>query len=276
MYIDDFIASADKMPKIPAIVLELMQSFDDDNSCGDAIADKVAQDQVLTAKVLRLANSAKFGARRNIASVKDAVVFLGFNNIRTVVMASGVMSAFPAPKGLDINRYWQDCFVIAELSKWLVNKLPPARRVNPDMAYTCGMIHNIGELLVHTALDQLTDAARIDVPEPTPDNYDYPAMGAALAECWQFPIVVVAGIRGQQEELIDLEEGDGGVLAVLIHLAKYVQMAQQARHDGGSPEDILKAIPQQLPDFLGIQKVDVVEDFEQTLSLIEGLDSLLS
>lgn len=276
MYIDDFIASADKMPKIPAIVLELMQSFDDDNACGDAIADKVAQDQVLTAKVLRLANSAKFGARRNIASVKDAVVFLGFNNIRTVVMASGVMSAFPAPKGLDINRYWQDCFVIAELCKWLVNKLPPARRVNPDMAYTCGMIHNIGELLVHTALDQLTDAARADVPEPTPDNYDYPAMGAALAECWQFPIVVVAGIRGQQEELIDLEEGDGGVLAVLIHLAKYVQMAQQAQQDGGSAEDLLKAIPEQLPDFLSIQKVDVVEDFEQTLSLIEGLDSLLS
>jgi hypothetical protein len=87
---------------------------------------------------------------------------------------------------------------------------------------------------------------------------------------------VVAGIRGQQEELIDLEEGDGGVLAVLIHLAKYVQMAQQARHDGGSPEHILKAIPEQLPDFLGIQKVDVVENFEQTLSLIEGLDSLLS
>lgn len=276
MYIDDFIASAEKMPKIPAIVLELMQSFDDDNACGDAIADKVAQDQVLTAKVLRLANSAKFGARRNIASVKDAVVFLGFNNIRTVVMASGVMSAFPAPKDLDINRYWQDCFVIAELCKWLVNKLPPARRVNPDMAYTCGMIHNIGELLVHTALDQLTDAARTDVPEPTPDNYDYPAMGAALAECWQFPVVVVAGIRGQQEELIDLEEGDGGVLAALIHLAKYVQMAQQAHLDGDSAGDIFKAIPEQLPSYLGIKTPDIVENFEQTLSLIEGLDGLLT
>lgn len=276
MYIDDFIASADKMPKIPAIVLELMQSFDDDNACGDAIADKVAQDQVLTAKVLRLANSAKFGARRNIASVKDAVVFLGFNNIRTVVMASGVMSAFPAPKGLDINRYWQDCFVIAELCKWLVNKLPPARRVNPDMAYTCGMIHNIGELLVHTALDQLSDSDRADVPEPTPDNYDYPAMGAALAECWQFPVVVVAGIRGQQEELEDLEGDDGGVLAVLIHIAKYIQLAQQAHINGDSAEALLKAIPAALPEYLGVAQADIVGDFEQTLGLIEGLDNLLS
>lgn len=84
------IENAQKLPNIPKVVQELIESFNDENVNTEAIANKISADQVLTAKVLRAANSAHYGGHRKVASVNDAVLILGFNAVRTLVLASGL------------------------------------------------------------------------------------------------------------------------------------------------------------------------------------------
>jgi HD-like signal output (HDOD) protein len=104
-------------------------------------------DQALTAKVLRLANSAHYGASRSIANTNDAIALLGFNTLRTMVLALGVTSSFKAPKGFDMNAFWKQSFAIGELSKWVTQYIPEA---NIEPAFTCGMLNSIGSLLIRT------------------------------------------------------------------------------------------------------------------------------
>ena len=74
-----------------------MQSFQDDDVDVDEISKKVAMDQALTAKVLRLANSAHYGASRSVANTNDAIVLLGFNTLRTMGFSLWCNQFFQGP-----------------------------------------------------------------------------------------------------------------------------------------------------------------------------------
>ncbi len=79
-----------QLPSLPAVVTELLESFEDEHANAGAIAHKIAQDQALAAKVLRVANSSFYGLRGKVVTVQDAMVVLGFRNVRPLVMAAGV------------------------------------------------------------------------------------------------------------------------------------------------------------------------------------------
>ena len=94
MELNYLIDNAQRLPNIPQVVRELMESFGDDDINTDVIVKKISADQVLTAKLLRVANSAYYGGNRKIGSVNDAVFLLGFNAVRTLVLAAGITGAF--------------------------------------------------------------------------------------------------------------------------------------------------------------------------------------
>ncbi len=121
MDLKNLIDNAQKLPNIPKVVQELIESFGDENINNEAIAKKISADQVLTAKVLRAANSAHYGGNRKVGSVSDAVFVLGFNAVRTLVLASGMTGAFKAPEGFDLPAI--ECVQVVRptksLSMWL-------------------------------------------------------------------------------------------------------------------------------------------------------------
>jgi hypothetical protein len=88
-----FEQASGRLPMVPKVVQELIESFHKTDINIDEISDKVGHDQVLTARVLRLANTARFGGSRRVGSLDDAVVLLGFDNLRILVIASGITGA---------------------------------------------------------------------------------------------------------------------------------------------------------------------------------------
>lgn len=100
MDLKNLVDNAQKLPNIPKVVQELIESFGNENIKNEEIAKKVSADQVLTAKVLRAANSAHYGGNRKVGSVSDAVFVLGFNAVRTLVLASGMTGRLKRQKVL--------------------------------------------------------------------------------------------------------------------------------------------------------------------------------
>ena len=97
MSMDRLFDKIKQLPTIPQLLHELMQSFSDENARIDQIAGKIAMDQVISVKVLRVANSAALRRGNDVTSIEQAAVRLGFNRLRSVVVASGIIGTFKAP-----------------------------------------------------------------------------------------------------------------------------------------------------------------------------------
>jgi HD-like signal output (HDOD) protein len=148
----EVIANLHQLPTLPLVVQEVIASFND--SCLDTttLAHKISLDQGLSARVLRVANSSFYGLPRKVGSIQDAVIVLGFDSVRSLVLSAGMIKTFPAtPYSLfDRNAYWRRCFRVAVFSKAVAKCL----RVEQPLAFTAGMFHDVGLLVLDLCIPQ--------------------------------------------------------------------------------------------------------------------------
>jgi HD-like signal output (HDOD) protein len=261
------------MPNIPKVVQDLIQSFGNDDVSSDEVAEKLSKDQSMTAKVLRMANSSKYGGHRNIGSVSDAVVLLGFNALRTMVLASGLTSAFPTPEGFNIKGFWIKSFTVASMSKWLATHVPDT---DAEIAFTCGMIHDIGGLLTHILVNE--EALEIDrVVEKGADRiemedsrlgFNFTEAGAELANRWKFPEEIVDGIKHQLQPQVS--EDDYKNLAGIVYIAKYLFENKDTEES-----ELVANFPSEHGKALGMDMVAVLANLKEVQALDSGIDELL-
>ena len=114
-----------KLPTVPKIVQKLIESFNADNIPSTEIAQQIASDPALSAKLLRLANSAYFHVSRTVGTVDDALRMLGFVMVRNLVLSSGMVAAFRNTPGINLPRFWRYTLYTACTARW---HFPCARR----------------------------------------------------------------------------------------------------------------------------------------------------
>ncbi|HEX5125883.1 MAG TPA: HDOD domain-containing protein, partial [Rhodocyclaceae bacterium] len=105
--VDKLFASVPHLPSIPKVVQALIVSLNDDEADLSSLVNQVKQDQSLSARVLRLANSSYYGASYKIGAIEDAITLIGLNALRTLVIASGVAGAFVKVEGIDLKAFWR-------------------------------------------------------------------------------------------------------------------------------------------------------------------------
>ncbi|MBN1577666.1 MAG: HDOD domain-containing protein [Chitinispirillaceae bacterium] len=144
-----FIEQIDNLPALPAIVTRLMQVVNSPDTSADDAAKLIQKDPALTTKMLRLANSAFYGIPRSISSVSSAVVILGFNTIRSLVLSASVMKMFSSSHqpAIDKNRFWKHSIVCAIAAKAIVRQFINVRMMDPESAFCAGILHDIGKLI---------------------------------------------------------------------------------------------------------------------------------
>tara|TARA_R110002126_G_scaffold8953_25_gene41209 strand:+ start:569 stop:1381 length:813 start_codon:yes stop_codon:yes gene_type:complete len=227
------IEQATNLPNIPEVVQKLIASINDDDASTDKLATIINSDQAITAKVLRLANSVHFGRQRKVGSVKDALVVLGRDTLRTLVLSIGLVSSLKAPATFDLKAYWRRSFMLANRAKWLAK----LNKVDAEVAYTCGLLHGIGEYLIHimepelakTIDQQVEGGAARRKTQLELFGYDYTMAGSELAKYWKFPHEIADAILWQQQPA-----GSGALLpyATLLYLARYMLYYQQQVTEG--------------------------------------------
>lgn len=273
MNLADLFDHGQSLPNIPKVVQELIETFNQADFDMDEIAKKISLDPVLTAKVLRLANCAHYGVSRTISSTADASVLLGFSTLRTLVLASGITGAMQSPEGFDRKAFWQDNFAVAATAKWMA----PYCKINPETAFTCGMLHSIGELLIRLVIPSESKKIQAAVDaggklaevENAMLGYNYAEVGAELAKRWKFPEEIVHGIRHHTSgDLADLDEP----LAGLTHLALYVHTSHK---QALSTQELLDGFPMEVAKSINMDVEQALSDLESTDGIESGMDTLL-
>ncbi|MFM5087309.1 HDOD domain-containing protein [Aeromonas media] len=275
MSMDRLFGKIKQLPTIPQLLHELMQSFNDENARIDEIAAKIAMDQVISVKVLRMANSAALRRGNEVTSIEQAVIRLGFNRLRSVVVASGIISSFKAPPGFDKHRFWTQTFQVATIARTLAQQ---TKAVDPESAFTCALIHNIGELLIQSTLPEEAGLINLAIEKGSSRveaqremlGYDYAQLGAELAKRWNLSASFVDAIA---QQLDPLSHDPVSKEAVLIRLAVFVSFAW---HAGVPAQTIIARFPKPLADQLGLDPTTLADQLEQLHEQGNALADLLT
>ena len=274
MEISDLLEQTDKLPNVPEVVRELVQALNDPDADYNLIAEKVAKDQTLSLKILRLVNSAHFGLTRKVSTIDEAVVILGMDKLNTLVIASGMANSASDVDGLDMREFWSDSFMVASIAQWLALR---SDTVQADVAFTAGVIYNIGRLLLHLAapnrakaihtLVKETKASRV-AAETERLGFTSQDAGKALLDMWKLPEELGIAIK-QYKRPYTYEVPSP--LSAILNLANYINGAITDKRE---IDEVIVFMPKKVIQLAGL-KVEILDEVEGVLNMESGLDGLI-
>ncbi|MEO8836826.1 MAG: HDOD domain-containing protein [Caldimonas sp.] len=227
-FINDIAAGKVELPTIPAVVQKLIVALRNPEVDARQIGDALSKDPILSAKVLRLANSSFFGGQRSMASIDAAVALIGIAALNRLIVACGVSGAFTEVPGIDLPTFWRDALVAATAAHKVASRID----AEAEEAYICGLLHATGHLILCKTYPEIADlvftgfavvrGAELAAIERDNFGIDHPAAGALWVETIGFPQSVVETIRKAAEPLaptdsaLDLALRSACVLAAAV------------------------------------------------------------
>jgi putative nucleotidyltransferase with HDIG domain len=224
---EELLAALRDLPALPSVVLELVESLGHEELSGAQYAAKISRDQALAAKTLRLANSSFYGRGRQVRSVAEAIGVLGLRTVRAVVTAAGLAGSFRRHAGFDHDAFWRHSIGSALCAQGLAGEL---RRDDADLAFTVGLLHDIGRLALASAFAPAYAEAerwRRDKDCPTSEaeravlGIDHAEVGGLIARQWNFAPAIVDAIREHHAPPADA----GLTLTGIAHVADAIAHA---------------------------------------------------
>ena len=270
MDINELLAQKDKLPNVPEVVKELIQVLSDDKANLDTIAKKVAKDPTLSVKILRMVNSSYYGLPRKVDSIDEAIVRIGFERLKVLVISSGLSGSVTGEvEGLDIKRFWNESFEMGEICKIIAKK---TSAVDANVAFTAGIISNIGRLLLHLTTPNRAKAVQALVDEGGSRNaaeldrfqFTSPQAGAALLELWHLPTDLCIAVLQQRAPL---DHARPSPLSAVICMAEQMM---SARKKGATAKDIVDAVSFPLVALAGVK--DGLGDIAEQVVALETMN----
>jgi putative nucleotidyltransferase with HDIG domain len=209
-----------EVPTLPAIVMQALKILQNPESDARAVERVIVHDPAISAKILRVANSAFFGFSRRVGTIADAVRVLGFANVQGMLISVGAFDAFRTER-LNLVDFWKHSIATATAARFLSSKV----RCSGDEAFMAGILHDIGKLIFavqaeasyQRVLDlQKGSAISSLTAERTMFEFTHPEVGQMVAERWDLPARYVAAIAHHHAPA---DAGDERVFCTLIGLA---------------------------------------------------------
>ncbi len=195
------IASIQDLPSIPDVVLRIMSMVLKDDTDVGKVSALIRDDATLSARVLKIVNSAYFATTvKEITSIRQAVVRLGFAEIYRLCLSVGVARVFEGRKStLNHRLFWKQSLLVALAAKYLGTKFEGAKDDDYETAYTAGLLSNIGFFLMEQFLHELYKLTQeqVEATGKTPFEIEnklfginHGEIGGELLKRWNLPPVV--------------------------------------------------------------------------------------
>lgn len=191
------------LPSFPALYVEVVNELAAAEPSIERIAEIVAQDPGMTAKMLQLVNSAMFGLARRISDPAEIVQFLGTGTVRSLVLSVHVFSCFDhAAKGFSIEEFWRHSLRSAALARMICQQVGVESAVAED-AYLAGMLHDVGALMLASRRPEpYEQAAHLAAQRKAPLHEveteifgaTHAGVGAYLLGLWGLPAPIVEAV----------------------------------------------------------------------------------
>lgn len=193
---ESILARLDELPTLPSIVYELSRVINDPMSSTNDVEKIMANDMSLTAKVLKLVNSAYYSIPGGVSSLSRAIAYIGFDTVNQLVLGASILKALETkgPQRFDMNEFWKHAIGVGIASETI------AKFVNHPTAsdlFTCGLVHDMGKVALYTIeqeamLSIVTKASEGGMTycdaEAALDICPHTKIGQMLSAKWKLPI----------------------------------------------------------------------------------------
>jgi putative nucleotidyltransferase with HDIG domain len=194
--IEQIVSKTSDLPTIPAAALKVMRETQSSSASAASVARIIVTDQALSARVLRLANSAFYGLSRKISDMPEAVVVLGMKSVKNLALVAGTYPWMKRPLTgycLGPEEMWRHAFGCAAAAQ-IVARM--SRKCSEDLVFTAGLLHDIGKVALSVWLENKMGAILLyagreeisfDEAERRVLGYDHCQVGFHLATSWNLP-----------------------------------------------------------------------------------------
>ncbi len=273
---------------MPAVAVRLLELTADEKASVAEVVSLISSDPSLTARLLQLVHRADVGVHGEVKSIERAVVLLGFEAVRSAVLAISVFQSFGsvserrAPH-FSRDDFWKHCVATACCAELLAAALAGGaggRRSpgfpDPSEAFICGLLHDLGKIALETILPksfsrvvEASDLLRGNIAdvERTIIGLDHMVVGKRLAERWSLPTVVrdCAWLHGQSPQALPANV----IQPRMVNLITLADMLVREQHLGYSGNYTFSVSRQSLLEAIGLTPLQVTEAMERLVQQIE-------
>ncbi len=258
----------EELPTLPAVAVQVLELAADETAGAAELAALVAADPALASRILQLVHRADAGVRGEVESVERAVVLLGFEAVRSAVLAITIFqtvgAANPATgctSPFSREEFWKHCLAVACCAELLAEQMPtsPSNGADPATAFLCGLLHDLGKIALDTMLPKsfgrVVEAAELlrgniaDI-ERSVIGVDHLVAGKRLCEQWNLPAVIrdCAWLHGQLPATLPATVK----VPRLVNLITLADQLVREQHLGYSGNYTFTIPRQELADALGL------------------------
>ncbi len=241
------------LPTPPIVFHQIQKVMNDPNVSATHVAAILAEDPAMSVKVLKLTNSAFYGLAREIDSVKHAVVIVGLDAIKNLVLSASVLDMF---KGKEIDqefheKHWRHSLATGFCCRILAKKLRSRGMISPDSAFSSGLLHDIGKIVISMFLpnecqlvknerENDTQSADYEIEEKVL-GYNHAQIGGILAMQWKLPSLLGESISfHHQPQLSEAQNPTPYIVNIANHIAKMTFYERDEKHLIGTLDPQIK------------------------------------
>ena len=275
------LSSIKSLPTLPVVANNVIKLTQNPDSTAFEIAEAISQDQSLASKVLKTANSAYYGFPRKITTINYAIVVLGLNNIKNIVLSNAVMGQFPKKAQnllFDREDFWKHSLLCGIFSKKISEHMGIK---NSEEIFMCGLLHDFGKLILDTFFQeefiqalQLAEESRLTLMEAENRifGFNHSGVGALLLRKWSLPPSLVKSVEFHHspEESLNAFRA-----ASIVHVSDYLCRRIGIGNSGGTVLPLLNKKSFKLVDLTSEQikllSLQITKEFKTaTEFLYEG------
>ncbi|MFZ1984812.1 MAG: HDOD domain-containing protein [Desulfatitalea sp.] len=220
-------ATIDNIPTLPLVVSRVMEITANPDSSAQELINLLSTDPALTIKILKIANSVFYSRSGKIATIREAVMTIGYKEVRNIVLASAVCNNFAKLKkvqGFDAHLFWRHSFVTGLASQMMAQGM----KIPAGELFVAGLIHDIGKLAMvmalpaeFTKISKMTGNVGMEnlLAEKHVLGLTHEEVGARLLKRWILPpnLVAVAGCHHRPAAA-----EANSIYPLIVHLADFL------------------------------------------------------
>jgi HD-like signal output (HDOD) protein len=229
-----FVAGLGRIPSLPSLYAELVALLEREDTGMAEVSKLIRRDLAVASQVLKLANSVHYASSRPVAEIGQAVVRVGMDSLKALVLFRGLISSFDGhiPKEMDLEKLWHHSFQVAIGTSRLA--ILEGQTALADQAFSVGLLHDMGLVVLATdpsrrygSVLARANTSRVPLAVLEHETYgvDHAQVGAHLLSLWGLPPAFCRPIR--EHHAPPPPNGEAFPLSAALHLA-------DARHGGGA------------------------------------------
>ena len=222
----------DRLPSLPQVLVQILDAIHSDNADYQQIAQIIRRDIAVAARVIAVANSSYYGRAKNCGTIERALLFLGTETIKTIVITTSIkqyFNHFSQQHHQFLNLFWRKSLIAANFSQVLATL---TRYSAPDEAYLCGLLSDVGQLLLLTEddqrylsiIDETSTNEELLNAEQNQFSTDHCQLGGDIIDSWE--------VEGFMGDAVRYHHEPAELVQDAHHLVKIINLANMLSNEG--------------------------------------------